>query len=175
MCDFNNDHIKDIAVADQNGLFIIKCEKGKFAAIDTVDIIDGNYYGGRDLKSADVNNDDYLDLIVTRYEKISVYYNVFPTSVSNNFAVPADFHLYQNYPNPFNPITTINYQIAEQSHVILSVYNILGQRIYELVNKKQDAGFYTINFNAASLLTGLYFYRLETERCCLTRKMAIIK
>jgi hypothetical protein len=174
--DFNNDHLKDIAVADQNGLFIIKGdEKGKFAAIDTVEIIDGDYYGGRDLKSADMNNDDYLDLIVARYSKISIYYNTLPTSISNTIGASVDFHLYQNYPNPFNPTTIINYQIAEQCHVLLSVYNILGQKICELVNENQNTGFYQAKFDAASFAAGLYFYRLQTERSTLIRKMAIIK
>ncbi len=68
-----------------------------------------------------------------------------------------------NYPNPFNPTTEIRYQIAQATHVQLSVYNMLGQKIITLVNAKQKTGVYSVRFNASNLAAGIYFYRLSTS------------
>jgi hypothetical protein len=75
----------------------------------------------------------------------------------------AHFQLYQNYPNPFNPLTFIRYQIPKASLVKLDIYNMLGQKIETLVNKKQAAGEYQVIFNAKNLASGIYFYTLKTQ------------
>jgi glucose/arabinose dehydrogenase len=78
--------------------------------------------------------------------------------------IPSEYILYQNYPNPFNPSTVIKYAIPFDSKVTLEVYNITGQRIGELVNEEQTAGYYTIDFNSSSfnknISSGVYFYRI---------------
>ena len=71
-----------------------------------------------------------------------------------------NFQLYQNYPNPFNPKTVISYQLPVSSHVDLSIYNILGQKIATLVNEKQSVGNYKVEFNASDLVSGVYIYKL---------------
>jgi len=76
---------------------------------------------------------------------------------------PEQINLFQNYPNPFNPVTVISYQLSAISEVDLSIYNILGQKVAALVNKKQPAGTYTVEWNAAGFASGIYFYRLQTE------------
>ncbi|MBI5472565.1 MAG: T9SS type A sorting domain-containing protein [Ignavibacteriae bacterium] len=80
--------------------------------------------------------------------------------------VPQTFALQQNYPNPFNPTTTILYALPEAARVNLSIYNVLGQRVAELKNEVQNAGFYNAIWNGrndagAQVATGVYFYRLE--------------
>jgi hypothetical protein len=70
------------------------------------------------------------------------------------------FSLSQNFPNPYNPSTTIHYGLPVRSSVRLTIYNMLGQRVSELVNAEQDAGFQSVVWNA-SVASGLYFYRLE--------------
>jgi len=88
----------------------------------------------------------------------------------------SDFTLFQNYPNPFNPETVISYQIPVSSDVQLSVYNLLGQKIVTLVNKKQQAGNYSVKWDASGFGSGVYFYRLETERgVTRIRKLVFIK
>ncbi len=77
--------------------------------------------------------------------------------------VVKEFALKANYPNPFNPTTEIRYQIARTTHVQLSVYNMLGQKIATLVNGKQKTGVYSVRFDAANLAAGIYFYRLSTS------------
>ena len=75
-------------------------------------------------------------------------------------AIPKDFAVSQNYPNPFNPSTKIDYQVPVDAKVILEVYNIAGQKVVELVNKEQSAGYYTLDFGVSKLSSGVYIYRL---------------
>jgi len=75
--------------------------------------------------------------------------------------VPDDFYLSQNYPNPFNPSTIIKYQIPELSFVTLKVYDVLGNEIVTLVNEEKPIGSYKVEFDASTLQSGIYFYRLQ--------------
>ncbi|NBC67055.1 MAG: T9SS type A sorting domain-containing protein [Bacteroidetes bacterium] len=86
-----------------------------------------------------------------------------------------EFELGQNYPNPFNPATNIQYSISKQADVKLEVYNVIGQRVAVLVNQMQSPGQYTVNFDASSLASGLYFYRLQSADQVQTKKMMLIK
>ncbi|MCS6990157.1 MAG: T9SS type A sorting domain-containing protein [Chloroherpetonaceae bacterium] len=92
-----------------------------------------------------------------------------------NAGLPKTFALEQNYPNPFNPTTTIAYQLPTASDVSLKVYDMLGKEVTTLVNARQDAGAYSVNFNANNLASGLYFYRLQAGNFVQTRKMMLVK
>jgi hypothetical protein len=89
--------------------------------------------------------------------------------------IPGKFQLSQNYPNPFNPMTTISYQLPEAAHVVLSIYNLKGQLVAELVNEYKNAGIYNIDWNVKSLSSGIYVYELrsgdfsEVRKCMLLR------
>ncbi|MEQ9308658.1 MAG: T9SS type A sorting domain-containing protein [Balneolaceae bacterium] len=85
------------------------------------------------------------------------------------------FALDQNYPNPFNPTTTINYSVENTGAVTLSVYNLMGQKVAELVNETKSAGSYNVTWNASQAASGMYYYRLEAGGQVLTRKMTLIK
>ena len=90
--------------------------------------------------------------------------------------VPSGFSLEQNYPNPFNPSTKINYELPIANDVELVVYNILGQKVRTLVNKRQTAGRYSITFNAHHLASGVYLYRLSTGNGLVQiKKMVLIR
>ena len=78
-------------------------------------------------------------------------------------AIPKDFAVSQNYPNPFNPSTKIDYQVPVDAKVIMDVYNIAGQKVVELVNQEQSAGYYTVDFGATKLSSGVYIYRLAAS------------
>ena len=98
------------------------------------------------------------------------------TSVENQFnSVPSKFLLLQNYPNPFNPTTNIKYNISQSSKVTLKVYNLLGQELSTLVNRDQKAGNYSVNFNASTLASGVYMYRIQAGDYMATKKMILIK
>ncbi len=89
--------------------------------------------------------------------------------------LPDHINLYQNYPNPFNPTTTINYSIRNEGFVSLRVYNILGQEVAELLNQNQKAGYYSINFNASDLPSGIYIYTIQTSGFSSSKKMLFLK
>jgi len=88
---------------------------------------------------------------------------------------PLTFQLEQNYPNPFNPSTRIKYQIAENDFVSLKVYDVLGNEVATLVNEEQTMGNYSATFNASSLSSGTYFYKLQTGSFVETKKMVLMK
>jgi hypothetical protein len=89
--------------------------------------------------------------------------------------IPDKFELNQNYPNPFNPTTNIKFSIPNAGAVKLIVYDALGKQVKELVNGNYGAGSYIVDFDAASLATGVYFYRLETNGFTDIKKMMLIK
>ena len=90
--------------------------------------------------------------------------------------VPKVFALSQNYPNPFNPSTTINFTLAEDSHVSLRVFDMLGREVQTLVNGEMKAGeVHNVLFDASKLSSGLYFYRLETGKNSLVKKLVLMK
>jgi len=89
--------------------------------------------------------------------------------------LPTDFALEQNYPNPFNPTTTISYALPTAGLVRLDVFNILGQEVAKLFEGYQPAGVYSVEFDAAKLPSGIYFYRFSHEGGAQTRKMMLLK
>lgn len=89
--------------------------------------------------------------------------------------LPREYALEQNFPNPFNPVTTIRYALAEKNYVTLMVYNILGQEITTLVNERQDAGYQEVRFDAGSLPSGVYVYRLRAGKFTGAKKMVVLR
>ena len=89
--------------------------------------------------------------------------------------IPETFQLSQNFPNPFNPSTSIRFSLPEASFVNLTVYTLTGKAVATLVDGTQPAGSYSVSFDASNLSSGIYLYRLQTDRNTLTRKMTLLK
>ena len=104
-----------------------------------------------------------------------IYSNAALTNVLADPKVPQEYSLGQNFPNPFNPATTISYQLPVRSNVRLTVYNILGKEIATLVSKVMEPGYYSVRFDASALSSGLYFYRLQSDKYTEVKKMMLIK
>ncbi|MFH1195719.1 MAG: T9SS type A sorting domain-containing protein [bacterium] len=98
-----------------------------------------------------------------------------PNSVNDEKSTPDKFILEQNYPNPFNPTTTISYYLPDNSRVILKVYDAVGKEVAELVNSVQTKGKHNVKFNAETLASGVYFYRLNSGEQVITKKMTLVK
>ena len=81
----------------------------------------------------------------------------------------------QNYPNPFNPKTTIRFSIPVETEVRLNVFNALGQEAAEIINGRLKEGYHEVEFDAGSLTSGIYFYRLEADKFVDVKKMIILK
>lgn len=97
------------------------------------------------------------------------------TGIASPSGEPYTFAVNQNYPNPFNPTTIISYQLSVISPVTLKVYDVLGREVETLVNEKESAGIHSVNFNASSLPSGVYFYRLVAGNMTATKKMVLLK
>ena len=98
------------------------------------------------------------------------------TSVSDPIKeVPTAFTLSQNYPNPFNPSTTIEYNLPEAADVQLEIFNSLGQRVDQLVNKRQDKGHYQMSWNANGHASGNYYYKIKAGSFQKTHRMTLVK
>jgi len=95
----------------------------------------------------------------------------------NSNLIPDDFKLYQNYPNPFNPKTIINYelQVSGDDLVSLKVFDVLGNEVAVLVNEKQNAGSYSVEFDGSNFSSGIYLYTLSTNGISNTMKMIMLK
>ena len=88
---------------------------------------------------------------------------------------PKEFTLSQNYPNPFNPSTRIGYALPEAAAVQIRIYSLAGALVKTLVNEYKEAGYYSADFNAATLPSGVYFYQMSTGKQSIVKKLMIVK
>lgn len=96
-------------------------------------------------------------------------------SVNITEGLPQSFKLYNNYPNPFNPSTQIQYSIPRNGHVLLKIYNLLGQEVATLFEGTQNSGTYTATFDGSKFSSGVYFYRLQADKFVETKKLMLMK
>lgn len=97
------------------------------------------------------------------------------TGIEGNPETAGSYKLMQNFPNPFNPATNINYTVARNELINLSVFNLLGQKVAVLVNKYQSPGDYSVRFDGKNLISGIYFYRLRAGNFTTSRKMVLLR
>jgi hypothetical protein len=95
-------------------------------------------------------------------------------------SLPTSYELGQNYPNPFNPTTEISFSLPERAFVNLDIYNVLGQRVRSLVNNEMDAGVHNVSWDGRdsdglSVASGVYLYRMSTDKFSQSRKMMLLK
>ena len=121
------------------------------------------------------NLDDYL--VGTYLGDVRYFQRIDDTFVENQniTTVPQSFTLFQNYPNPFNPSTTIAYLLPEESFVTIKIYDVLGKEIKTIVNRKQSAGEYKIQFDGSQTASGIYFYHMRAGDFAGMRKLVLVK
>lgn len=107
-----------------------------------------------------------------RYKEVSGH----PVSINTlSNEIPLDFKLYQNYPNPFNGQTVIRFSVNRQTVVNVQVYNVLGQKVTDLVNSSFNPGEYQVTYNSSSLSSGIYYYTMRSEGYSDVKKLVITK
>jgi hypothetical protein len=94
---------------------------------------------------------------------------------SNENGIPRKFDLKQNYPNPFNPVTKINYEVSKNEFVSIKIYDMLGREIATLVNKQIEAGYYTYDFDASSMASGVYVCKMKAGTFEKSLRMTVLK
>jgi hypothetical protein len=97
------------------------------------------------------------------------------TGVTSELFNNLSFNLQQNYPNPFNPTITINYSLAKEGNVKLTVYDAIGSKVATIVNEYKPAGKYTVHFNGSNLASGIYIYRMESGNNIAAKKLFLLK
>ena len=125
--------------------------------------LEGRVTDGTDTTSFSNGNLEFFTPSVTGVERI------------NEETIPERYSLSQNYPNPFNPKTKIRYSVPQSSDVSLKVYDVLGREVKTLVDGKMESGEYEVDFDASSLPSGVYFYRLSTGEFVQAKKMVVNK
>ncbi len=111
----------------------------------------------------------------TARPNIALMINLITNEEKNITSVPDKYSLAQNYPNPFNPVTSIKYQIPKNTFVTIKIYDILGKEVRTLVNEVKSAGNYSIMFDASSLSSGVYFYKISAGEFSDVKRMVLIK
>ncbi len=99
----------------------------------------------------------------------------YSSSIEVEGITPTEFSLKQNYPNPFNPSTKIGFALPSESNVKISIYNLIGQKVAEVVNTQFPAGNHSIDFNASNLSSGIYLYKIEAGSFISVKKMQLMK
>ncbi|MCC7159114.1 MAG: T9SS type A sorting domain-containing protein [Ignavibacteria bacterium] len=111
-----------------------------------------------------------------KYGQVWYLDDIPPVHISqNNTSIPKAFELKQNFPNPFNNETIIEYELSTRAYVTINVYNLTGKLIDNLINQRQEAGRYNLRYYAYKLASGVYFYRMETEKYSESKKFVLIK
>ncbi len=190
----NKDRLYKINTNDGSKTFVASVGNSKRIEAIAFDNL-GNLYGINYkpiLKSilVSINTTDYSLTEVGDLGVSSVNYLLFtPETIvgvdEQDVKVPTNYTLFQNYPNPFNPTTTIKYSIPEASSVKLTVFNVLGEVVSELINDFQSAGTYNVSWNAksmsgAALSSGIYLYKIQAvgnsgKEYIETKKMVFLK
>jgi len=109
-----------------------------------------------------------------------IYYDIAFSKDDIDNAVTPEVHLNQNYPNPFNPSTTISYSLPEAGQVKLEIYNLRGQLVNVLADGEESAGDHRKVWNGTdqsgnAVASGVYFYRLRTNNCTISKRMLLMK
>jgi hypothetical protein len=114
----------------------------------------------------------------TLQHQIGFWYQVpqLPTSVETlSFEIPLEYRLEQNFPNPFNPATTIRFALRARGEVTVRIFDLLGREITTLLKEELPAGVHQVVFDAQTLPSGVYLYRIQTDGFCQTRKLLLVK
>jgi len=130
-----------------------------------------NLYG-TDLR---IRTNDGIETILRNREKFSITNPAIRSIEIEPIEMPLEFTLMQNYPNPFNPSTTIKFGLPEKSNVNISIFNTLGEKVAELINGEIEAGYHTINWQPTALTSGMYIYRITTNKYMATKKLIFLK
>ncbi len=105
----------------------------------------------------------------------TAYFNLTVTPETRIADIPETFHVYPNYPNPFNPVTTVHFDLPSAEQVLIEIYNIRGRKISVLADRRFEAGSYKLQFDAGSLSSGVYFYKIKAGEYVHVDRMTLLK
>jgi hypothetical protein len=175
--DMDMDEDLDLVVTGYESDLIVTYENDLFRTSWLKNTIDTNLNGANCVSTTDLNGDTYPDLIVTGWyaNNIIWYENIIADIDLPSNKVPTSYMLSQNYPNPFNPTTDIEFSIPKSEFVTLKVCNTLGEEVSTLVSEKLAAGKYKYGWDASSLASGVYLYRIQAGDYMEAKRMVLMK
>ncbi|HIN96270.1 MAG TPA: T9SS type A sorting domain-containing protein, partial [Candidatus Marinimicrobia bacterium] len=123
------------------------------------------------------NGEEYM---LTGSGSVEISSPVNGLTLSRKSMIPIVFALYQNYPNPFNPITSLRYDLPKQAQVTLTIYDLIGREVTQLINTTQEAGYRSVQWDATNMhgkpvSAGIYFYQIRAGEFVQTKKMVLLK
>ena len=121
-------------------------------------------------KSAPVEKEQKLQFVIT-----SPTGERWTKEIAIQVSAPEKFELFQNYPNPFNPMTTIEYALPKAGYVTLKIYDAIGKEVLTLVNEEKEAGYYSERLDANKFSSGMYIYKLTSDKFREVKKMMVMK
>jgi photosystem II stability/assembly factor-like uncharacterized protein len=166
-----------LAISENNFIYIATANEGTFRSMDNGQNWEQINTGLKDkiVTALTIDKNGYL-LAGTWSGRIFRSIKTATTSIKPEIdKFPDEFLLEQNFPNPFNPVTTIRYSLPGTGHVRLSIYDMMGREIKELVNENQNAGRYEVMLNAGLFSSGVYYYRLQTDKYSSTKRLILLK
>ena len=188
------DYIRDIRSMDEfNGVWNLRLGRLGREVLLTADHIsvmpEGLHIGLVDIverkisldlmnQGMSISNNSYHSYDIKIVAGDQEYVNAMSQEILSN--IPENFSLGQNYPNPFNPVTRMDYTIPQRSKVVISIYNVLGQEIINLVNREQDYGYHSIIWDGIDaqgrdVASGVYFTQMTSKGFSQTKKMLLLK
>ena len=196
--------IDNIAPGVPTGLMATVSETGIYLSWDLSSAEDFQYFNLEKSSTADFGEYQVIETADTAYLDanyeidVTVYYRLVAYDDGGNasdysvvvdvtvlwtdlgIAIPDEFAIHQNYPNPFNPVTTLRYDLPEQGHVRITIYDMLGRDVKTLINGYQDPGYKSINWDATNdygkpVSAGMYLYQIHAGEYIEVRKMVLVK
>jgi hypothetical protein len=180
MVDHNTDYIGQISWSDVDGDMEFSCNLLSNPSNGTVTVsVEGSFvyspttdYSGSDSFTFTVCDNSLCDTA-------TVLITIHPLSIDETI-LPKRFTLHQNFPNPFNPVTTLRYDLPENGHVNITIYDMLGRQVKTLINQTQDAGYRSVIWNATNdygkpVSAGIYLYQIHAGDNMQTKKMVLLK
>jgi fibronectin type 3 domain-containing protein len=161
----------------ENGVnnFSVMRNNEKIATVNANNDINGSTYTYVDETAHNGVTYSYT-LITNNMDNTISEWNVVEATPMSNLAVITEYALHQNFPNPFNPTTSIVFDVVEDNHVTLTVYNAMGQEVATLVNGMYGNGRHNVEFGSDNLTSGLYFYTVKIgNEFTATKKMLLVK
>ena len=168
-----------IKVGDENTWLTVSPFRGNVSGYsgdnDSVTVKIGTYGVREDFQIQDVLLIEYGENVAEVAIGVGIEVSVEEPSIT-----PSKFELYQNYPNPFNPLTNIRFDVVENSHVSITIFNLVGQKVSTLINQTMDTGSYNIIWRGMDdkgflLPSGMYFYEMKTPSYHSIKKLVLVK
>ena len=131
------------------------------------------YGDNADFMVYDIHQNKWIS--ISGYIAIKVIGNLYYTSIEGSTNRPILFNLYQNYPNPFNPSTTIQFENMVPGKIRIDIFNTSGQILETVYHKQTNVGLHKINFDGKDYSSGIYFYRISSDKFAKTKKMILLK